>query len=120
MFFDIQLFDRLLFLFICISILVIGLICCILRIFFCICPSHCISSTRRARNKKTAKIDADHTTSLLRGDNKRVLISRGPNSQVNFSIIYRLLIFFPIYLTFYLFMNIAKTNTNTKIVNKTR
>lgn len=55
----------------------IGLICCILRIFFCICPSHCISSSRRKLKKKNAKVDADHTTSLLRGDSKRVQIARG-------------------------------------------
>lgn len=32
--------------------------------------------------KKNAKIDADHTTSLLRSD-KRVQIARGGNSQVS-------------------------------------
>lgn len=60
----------------------IGLICCILRIFFCVCPSHCISSSRRARNKKIAKVDVDHTTSLLRADSKRVQIVRGPSVPV--------------------------------------
>ncbi|KFB46140.1 AGAP008919-PA-like protein [Anopheles sinensis] len=61
------------------SLIGLGLICCILRILFCICPSHCISSSRRARDKKNAKIDADHRTSLLRGDSKRVSIARGPH-----------------------------------------
>lgn len=59
----------------------VGLICCILRILFCICPSQCIMSSRRKLKKKNAKVDADHTTSLLRGDSKRVSIARGP--QVN-------------------------------------
>lgn len=58
----------------------IGLICCILRILFCICPSHCISSNKKARKKQGNKVDADHTTSLLRGESKRVSIARGPNS----------------------------------------
>lgn len=57
----------------------IGLIFCILRIFFCVCPSHCIS--QRERNKKDAKVDADHRTSLLR-DTKRVSIARGPYINV--------------------------------------
>ncbi|XP_065075845.1 uncharacterized protein LOC135699491 isoform X2 [Ochlerotatus camptorhynchus] len=61
------------------SLIGLGLFCCILRILFCICPSHCFSSSRRARNKKNAKIDADHRTSLLRGDSKRVSIARGPH-----------------------------------------
>ncbi|XP_058447523.1 uncharacterized protein LOC131427945 isoform X2 [Malaya genurostris] len=61
------------------SLIGLGLICCILRILFCICPSHCLSSSRKARNKKNAKIDADHRTSLLRGDSKRVSIARGPH-----------------------------------------
>ncbi|KAL9705788.1 hypothetical protein quinque_009306 [Culex quinquefasciatus] len=61
------------------SLIGLGLFCCILRILFCICPSHCVSSSRRARNKKNAKIDADHRTSLLRGDSKRVSIARGPH-----------------------------------------
>ncbi|XP_029715172.2 uncharacterized protein LOC109414353 isoform X2 [Aedes albopictus] len=61
------------------SLIGLGLFCCILRILFCICPSHCLSSSRRARNKKNAKIDADHRTSLLRGDSKRVSIARGPH-----------------------------------------
>lgn len=64
-------------------VLGIGLICCILRIFFCVCPSHCISSSRKARNKKIAKVDVDHTTSLLRADSKRVQIVRGPSTPVN-------------------------------------
>lgn len=59
----------------------IGLIFCILRIFFCVCPSHCIS---RDRNKKNAKVDADHRTSLLR-DTKRVSIARGPYINVNYA-----------------------------------
>ncbi|XP_052869778.1 uncharacterized protein LOC128275346 [Anopheles cruzii] len=61
------------------SLIGLGLFCCILRILFCICPSHCISSSRKAREKKNAKIDADHRTSLLRGDSKRVSIARGPH-----------------------------------------
>lgn len=72
----------------------IGLICCILRILFCICPSSCITG-KKLRNKKTNKVDADYTTSLLRSDQssgsngrgggnnsiKRVQIARGPNSM---------------------------------------
>ncbi|XP_055388184.1 uncharacterized protein LOC129616585 [Condylostylus longicornis] len=61
------------------SLIGIGLICCILRICFCICPSSCISSSRRARKKNSNKVDADHTTSLLRGENKRVSIAKGPH-----------------------------------------
>lgn len=61
----------------------IGLICCILRILFCICPSQCISSSRRKLKKKNAKVDADHTTSLLRGDSKRVSIARGPQVKIS-------------------------------------
>ncbi|GAB0098415.1 hypothetical protein DMENIID0001_141410 [Sergentomyia squamirostris] len=61
------------------SLIGIGLICCILRILFCVCPSNCFSSRRNAE-KKNAKIDADHTTSLLRSD-KRVQIARGGNLQ---------------------------------------
>lgn len=49
---------------------------------FCVCPSHCIS--RRERNKKNAKVDADHRTSLL-GDTKRVSIARGPYINVRFA-----------------------------------
>ncbi|CRK93781.1 CLUMA_CG007308, isoform A [Clunio marinus] len=62
----------------------IGVIFCILRIFFCVCPSHCISN--RERNKKDAKSDADHRTSLLH-DTKRVSIARGPyiNSKIPMS-----------------------------------
>lgn len=54
----------------------IGLLCCILRIFFCVCPSNCISSNRRKMKQKNAKVDVDHTTSLLCADNKRVSIAR--------------------------------------------
>lgn len=54
----------------------IGLLCCMLRIFFCICPSSCITSKRRKLKQKNAKVDIDHTTSLLCSDNKRVHISR--------------------------------------------
>lgn len=54
----------------------IGLLCCMLRIFFCICPSSCITSKRRKLKQKNAKVDVDHTTSLLCADNKRVLITR--------------------------------------------
>ena len=60
----------------------IGLVLCVLRIFFCICPSSCISS-RRDRDKKNAMLDADHRTSLLRGDSKRVSIAKGPHIQVS-------------------------------------
>lgn len=62
-----------------ISFAAIGLVFCILRILFCVCPSHCIS--QRERNKKNAKVDADHRTSLLR-DTKRVSIARGPYINV--------------------------------------
>lgn len=58
----------------------IGAIFCILRILFCVCPSHCIS--QRDRNKKSAKVDADHRTSLLR-DTKRVSIAKGPYINVS-------------------------------------
>lgn len=61
----------------------VGLVCCILRILFCICPSQCIMSSRRKLKKKNAKVDADHTTSLLRGDSKRVSIARGPQVLVS-------------------------------------
>ncbi|XP_033150737.1 uncharacterized protein LOC108608514 isoform X2 [Drosophila busckii] len=60
------------------SLIGLGLICCILRILFCICPSHCISSSKKTRKKQGNKIDADHTTSLLRNESKRVSIARGP------------------------------------------
>lgn len=60
----------------------LGFICCLLRILFCICPSHCISTKKNARKKNGNKIDADHTTSLLRGESKRVSIARGPGQQV--------------------------------------
>lgn len=61
------------------NFLAIGLIFCIIRILFCVCPSHCIS--KRDRNKKSAKVDVDHRTSLL-GDTKRVSIARGPYINV--------------------------------------
>jgi hypothetical protein len=65
-----------------ILITVIGVVFCVVRIMFCVCPSHCIS--RRDRNKKNAKVDADHRTSLL-GDTKRVSIARGPYINVRFT-----------------------------------
>lgn len=61
----------------------LGLICCILRILFCICPSHCISSSKKTHKKSGNKIDADHTTSLLRKESKRVFIAREPSIQVS-------------------------------------
>lgn len=54
----------------------IGFVCCLLRILFCVCPSSCLSSSRRKMKEQNGKVDADHTTSLLQGDNKRVLISK--------------------------------------------
>ncbi|XP_055305702.1 uncharacterized protein LOC129570210 isoform X1 [Sitodiplosis mosellana] len=63
------------------SLIGIGLLCCILRIFFCICPSNCISSNRRKMKQKNAKVDVDHTTSLLCADNKRVSIARTAQTQ---------------------------------------
>lgn len=39
-------------------------------------------SSRRKLKKKNAKVDADHTTSLLRGDSKRVSIARGPQVTI--------------------------------------
>ncbi|XP_031632361.1 uncharacterized protein LOC116346449 isoform X2 [Contarinia nasturtii] len=71
------------------SLIGIGLLCCILRIFFCICPSNCISSNRRKIKQKNGKIDVDHTTSLLCSDNKRVLIAQStqtkyPQEALNF------------------------------------
>ncbi|XP_055922098.1 uncharacterized protein LOC129953198 [Eupeodes corollae] len=71
------------------SLIGIGLICCILRILFCICPSHCISSNKKARKKQGNKVDADHTTSLLRGESKRVSIARGPNSAPKYPITHK-------------------------------
>lgn len=74
----------------------IGFICCVLRILFCICPSHCIKN-RRKRNGKVNKVDADHRTSLLHSNSKRVQIARGPNSnpsvsiRINWQIIYMIL-----------------------------
>ncbi|XP_037912460.1 uncharacterized protein LOC119652414 isoform X2 [Hermetia illucens] len=57
------------------SLIGLGLICCILRICFCICPSSCLSKNKKSRKKDINKIDADHTTSLLRGESKRVSIA---------------------------------------------
>ncbi|XP_055852974.1 uncharacterized protein LOC129916825 [Episyrphus balteatus] len=71
------------------SLIGIGLICCILRILFCICPSHCISSSKKARKKQGNKVDADHTTSLLRGESKRVSIARGPNNAPKYPITHK-------------------------------
>ncbi|KAH8263849.1 hypothetical protein KR038_002024 [Drosophila bunnanda] len=67
----------------------LGLICCILRILFCICPSHCISSSKKTRKKNFNKIDADHTTSLLRNESKRVSIARGPSIQAKYPIAHK-------------------------------
>ncbi|KAH8266604.1 hypothetical protein KR018_002936 [Drosophila ironensis] len=67
----------------------LGLICCILRILFCICPSHCISSSKKTRKKNGNKIDADHTTSLLRNESKRVSIARGPSIQPKYPIAHK-------------------------------
>lgn len=61
----------------------IGFICCMLRILFCICPSHCIANSKNARKKNGNKVDADHTTSLLRGESKRVSIARTPGQHVS-------------------------------------
>ncbi|XP_030243553.1 mucin-6 isoform X8 [Drosophila navojoa] len=71
------------------SLIGLGLICCILRILFCICPSHCISSSKKARKKNGNKIDADHTTSLLRNESKRVSIARGPSIQPKYPIAHK-------------------------------
>ncbi|XP_017047845.1 mucin-5AC isoform X3 [Drosophila ficusphila] len=71
------------------SLIVLGLICCILRILFCICPSHCISSSKKTRKKNGNKIDADHTTSLLRNESKRVSIARGPSFQPKYPIAHK-------------------------------
>lgn len=68
---------------------VIGLVFCIVRIMFCVCPSHCIS--KRERNKKSAKVDADHRTSLL-GDTKRVSIARGPYINVSSRLLWHILL----------------------------
>lgn len=59
----------------------IGLVCCVLRILFCICPSHCVSSGRRKMNEKNAKVGVDHNTSLLQADNKRVSISKAAGAN---------------------------------------
>ncbi|XP_017132251.1 rho GTPase-activating protein gacF isoform X4 [Drosophila elegans] len=71
------------------SLIGLGLICCILRILFCICPSHCISSSKKTRKKNGNKIDADHTTSLLRNESKRVSIARGPSFQPKYPIAHK-------------------------------
>ncbi|KAL7739622.1 hypothetical protein ACLKA6_018836 [Drosophila palustris] len=71
------------------SLIGLGLICCILRILFCICPSHCISSSKKTRKKNGNKIDADHTTSLLRNESKRVSIARGPTMQPKYPIAHK-------------------------------
>ncbi|XP_002018909.2 uncharacterized protein LOC6593830 [Drosophila persimilis] len=71
------------------SLIGLGLICCILRILFCICPSHCISSSKKTRKKNGNKIDADHTTSLLRNESKRVSIARGPGVQPKYPIAHK-------------------------------
>ncbi|XP_060644922.1 mucin-5AC isoform X4 [Drosophila nasuta] len=71
------------------SLIGLGLICCILRILFCICPSHCISSSKKTRKKNGNKIDADHTTSLLRNESKRVSIARGPAVQPKYPIAHK-------------------------------
>lgn len=64
----------------------LGFICCLLRILFCICPSHCISTSRNiSKNKKVAGISAglaDHTTALLHGECKRVSIASNFGPQV--------------------------------------
>ncbi|XP_065358330.1 uncharacterized protein LOC135952362 [Calliphora vicina] len=71
------------------SLIGIGFVCCLLRILFCICPSHCISTKKNARKKNGNKIDADHTTSLLRGESKRVSIARGPGQQPRYPITHK-------------------------------
>ncbi|XP_061390483.1 uncharacterized protein LOC133325777 [Musca vetustissima] len=63
------------------SLIGLGFICCLLRILFCICPSHCIANKKNDRKKNGNKIDADYTTSLLRGEIKRVSITRAPGQQ---------------------------------------
>ncbi|XP_075149112.1 uncharacterized protein LOC142223159 isoform X2 [Haematobia irritans] len=63
------------------SLIGIGFVCCLLRILFCICPSHCIANNKGIRKKNGNKVDADHTTSLLRGEIKRVSIARAPEQQ---------------------------------------
>ncbi|XP_073822595.1 uncharacterized protein [Musca autumnalis] len=63
------------------SLIGIGFVCCMLRILFCICPSHCIANKKNDRKKNGNKIDADYTTSLLRGEIKRVSITRAPGQQ---------------------------------------
>ncbi|XP_017105502.2 uncharacterized protein [Drosophila bipectinata] len=71
------------------SLIGLGLICCILRILFCICPSHCISSSKKTHKKNGNKIDADHTTSLLRKESKRVFIAREPSIQPKYPIAHK-------------------------------
>ncbi|KAM7351342.1 uncharacterized protein ACRADG_004238 [Cochliomyia hominivorax] len=71
------------------SLIGLGFICCLLRILFCICPSHCIATKKNARKKNGNKIDADHTTSLLRGESKRVSIARGPGQQPRYPITHK-------------------------------
>ncbi|XP_059221966.1 uncharacterized protein LOC106082856 isoform X1 [Stomoxys calcitrans] len=63
------------------SLIGLGFVCCMLRILFCICPSHCIANSKGVRKKNGNKVDADHTTSLLRGEIKRVSIARAPGQQ---------------------------------------
>ncbi|XP_037958167.1 uncharacterized protein LOC119687770 [Teleopsis dalmanni] len=71
------------------SLIGLGLVCCILRILFCICPSHCISSSKQTRKKNGNKVDVDHTTSLLHGESKRVSIARGPAIQLKYPIAHK-------------------------------
>ncbi|XP_018795139.1 PREDICTED: uncharacterized protein LOC108972789 [Bactrocera latifrons] len=71
------------------SLIGLGFVCCMLRILFCICPSHCISTNKKTFKKDCNKNDADYTTSLLRGEGKRVSISRRPTLQPKYPITHK-------------------------------
>ncbi|XP_053960911.1 uncharacterized protein LOC128865043 [Anastrepha ludens] len=71
------------------SLIGLGFICCMLRILFCICPSHCISTNKNNFKKDCNKIDADYTTSLLRGEGKRVSIARRPGLQPKYPLAHK-------------------------------
>nr|XP_036213843.1 uncharacterized protein LOC106619859 isoform X1 [Bactrocera oleae] len=71
------------------SLIGLGFVCCMLRILFCICPSHCISTNKKTFKKDCNKIDADYTTSLLRGESKRVSIARRPTLQPKYPLAHK-------------------------------
>uniref|UniRef100_W8BAF3 Uncharacterized protein n=2 Tax=Ceratitis capitata TaxID=7213 RepID=W8BAF3_CERCA len=71
------------------SLIGLGFVCCLLRILLCICPSHCISTNKKNFKKDCNKTDADYTTSLLRGESKRVSIARRPAIQPKYPLAHK-------------------------------